>query len=329
MTNSRFESSGNDVVIGVDVGGTNIRAMALDRQRCKLAQAQRPMDKSSPSSVLKGIASCVEGVVHASERIAGIGVAMKGLVDHHQGVMVSSTTLRMRGLPIRSYLEEEFGLLVAVDNDVHAATIGEIYYGAGHRFRHFLYLNVGTGVAVGLVLDGKLYRGATNMSGEFGHNTVDRNGWACRCGMRGCIEAFASGPGIVAQVLDRVKHFPASSLATPAHSGELNASDVFRAAQQGDTVALQVLHDTVEHLGAGMVNLVNLLNPEAIILGGGVFNEAGIFVERLTEFVKSHPLGDSAASLQEIAPSSLGVNEVGLIGAASLIWEYRDLYPSA
>ena len=113
-----------------------------------------------------------------------------------------------------------------------------------------------------------------------------------------------------------------------ARSGELKASEVFRATQQGDPVALQVLHDTVEHLGAGLVNLVNLLNPEAIILGGGVFNEAGIFVERLAQFVKAHPLGDSAASLQEFGPSSLGVNEVGLVGAASLIWEYQDLYPS-
>jgi glucokinase len=271
----------------------------------------------------------VEGVVHASEHISGIGVAMKGLVDHQQGVMVSSTTLRMRGLPVRSFLEEEFGLLVAVDNDVHAATIGEIYYGAGRRFRHLLYLNVGTGVAVGLVFDGKLYRGATNLSGEFGHNTVDRNGWACRCGMRGCVEAFASGPGIVSQVLGRVKHHPASPLAALARSDELSATEVFRAAQQGDALALQVLHDTVEHLGAGLVNLVNLLNPEAIILGGSVFNEAGIFVDRLAQFVKAHPLRDSAASLQEIGPSSLGVNEVGLVGAASLIWEYQDLYPPA
>jgi len=253
---------------------------------------------------------------------------MKGLVDHQRGVMVSSTTLRMRGLPVRAFLEEEFGLLVAVDNDVHAATIGEIYYGAGRRFRHFLYLNVGTGVAVGLVFDGKLYRGATNMSGEFGHNTVDRNGWACRCGMRGCIEAFASGPGIVVQVLDSVERFPASPLAALVRSDELSATDVFRMAQQEDALALQVLHDTVEHLGAGLVNLVNLLNPEAIILGGGVFNEAGIFIERLSEYVRAHPLRDSAASLREIVPSSLGVNEVGLVGAASLIWEYQDLYPS-
>jgi len=319
----------DDVVIGVDVGGTTIRAAALDGQMAKLAQTQTPMDKSSPAAVLRGIACCVQGVVRASRHIAGIGVAMKGLVDHRRGVMVSSTTLRMRGLPVRSFLEDGFGLLVAVDNDVHAATIGEIYYGAGHQFRDFLYLNVGTGVAVGLVFDGKLYRGATNLSGEFGHTTVDRHGWPCRCGMRGCIEAFASGPGIVAQVLDKLAHYPESPLAALAHAGELNATEVFRAAQQGEALALQVLYDTVEHLGAGLVNLVNLLNPEAIILGGGVFSEAGIFVERLAEFVRAHPLRDSAAALREIGPSSLGVNEVGLIGAASLIWEYQDLYPSA
>ena len=305
-----------------------MRAVVLDRHMVKLAQAQRPMDKSSPSAVLEGIAHCVRGVVHASDRTAGIGVAMKGLVDHEEGVMVSSTTLRMRGLPVRSRLEEEFGLLTAVDNDVHAATIGEMFYGAGQRFKNFIYLNVGTGVAAGMVYDGKLYRGAANLSGEFGHMTVDVHGPSCRCGMRGCVEEFASGPGIVARMRDKLGDDPSSSLAALARSGGLNATEVFRAAQRGDGMALEVLHDTVEVLGAGLVNLVNLLNPEAIILGGGVFNEADVFIEHLAEYVRAHPLGDSAASVKEISPSLLGVNDVGLIGAASLIWEYQDLYPS-
>jgi glucokinase len=146
--------------------------------------------------------------------------------------------------------------------------------------------------------------------------------------MRGCIEEFASGPGIVAQVLSRMEEHSASLLTTLARSHRLSATEVFRAAEVEDTLALEVLEDTVEYLGAGLVNLVNLLNPEAIILGGGVFNEADIFVDRLVRFVKIHPLRDSAASLREISVSSLGVNDVGLIGAASLIWEYQDLYPS-
>jgi glucokinase len=130
-------------------------------------------------------------------------------------------------------------------------------------------------------------------------------------------------------VLGLVDRHPSSPLAELAGSGDLNATDVFGAAQLGDTLALQVLHDTVEHLGAGLVNLVNLLNPEAIILGGGVFNEAGIFVDQLARYVKAHPLRDSAANVREISLSSLGVNEVGLVGAASLIWEYQDLYRPA
>jgi len=319
-----------DVVIGVDVGGTNIRAAALDRQMTSLAQAQRPMDKTSPSTVLEGLAQCVRGVLPASRRIAGIGVAMKGLVDHERGVMVSSTTLAMKELPVKSFLEDTFALPTAVDNDVHAATIGEIYYGAGRRFKDFIYLNVGTGVATGLVFGGRLYRGAANLSGEFGHTTVELwHGPLCPCGMRGCIEAFASGPGIVTRVHERLEEYPGSLLAPSARSGRLNATEVFRAAREGDPLALLVFHDTVEYLGAGLVNLVNLLNPEAIVLGGGVFSEADMFIEQLAKFVKAHPLRNLAASLKEIGPSSLGVNEVGLIGAASLIWEYQDLHPSA
>jgi glucokinase len=312
----------------VDVGGTNIRAAALDHQLTKLAQAQRRMDKSSPGTVLEGIARCVEQVVHASEHTVGIGVAMKGLVDHEQGVMVVSTTLRMEGLPVKAFLEDRFGFPAAVDNDVHAATIGEIYYGAGRRLKNFVYLNVGTGIAAGLVFDGRLYRGAVNQSGEFGHSTVDLHGRPCpQCAMRGCIEDFASGPAIVRRAREGLAVYPCSSLVALAQSGQLSATDVFRAAEERDGLAQQVLEETVEYLGAAVVNLVNLLNPEAIILGGGVFSGADIFATQLADFVTGHAMEAMVPHLKEIVPSTLGVNDVGLIGGASLIWEYRDLYP--
>jgi glucokinase len=144
--------------------------------------------------------------------------------------------------------------------------------------------------------------------------------------MLGCIEDFASGPGIISRASEGLADCPDSSLAALASSGQLTATEVFRAAEHGDTLARRVLRDTVEYLGAAVVNLVNLLNPEAIILGGGVFSGTDIFARQLAEFVKAHSMQAQAAHLKEISPSALGVNEVGLIGGASLIWEYRDLY---
>jgi glucokinase len=311
-------------VIGVDVGGTNVRTAVVDRKMSLLAEAQRPIDKSSPSALLEGIADCVREVMPSSTAVAGIGVAMKGYVDHLRGVMVGSGNLGMRDLFVKSFLEERFGLYVSVDNDVHAATIGEIYYGVGRRYKNFIYINVGTGIAAGMVFDGKLYRGASNLSGEFGHTTVDRHGWAC-CGIRGCLEKIVSGPGIVEQVSRKIKNHENSPLASMVQSGTLTATDVFHMAEKNDDLAVAVFDETVAHLGTGIINLINLLNPEAVILGGGVFSNADLFVGRLVDFVKAHAIKRAIGDLQAFGPSALAVNKAGLIGAAGLIWERREL----
>ena len=316
-----------DPVVAVDVGGTNIRAAVVDRQLEQHARTHRLLDKSSPSALLEAIASAVAQVIATCPNAAGIGVSMKGLVDHTTGTMVQSTSLGMTGLPVKAFLEARFGLLAAVENDVHTATIGENHLGAGRRYRDFIYLNVGTGIAAGLILNGALYRGAANLAGEFGHNTVDVHGWPCPCGMRGCLEEFASGPGVAEQVRLLAGTYPHTSLAPLIAIGRTRATDVWKAADLGDDLARRVLGDTVLHLGAGLVNLVNMLNPEAIILGGGAFDEAGVLARRLDEFVRTRAMHVPAASIREIALSTLGSNEVGLLGAASLIWEYRSLFP--
>lgn len=315
----------SETVVAVDVGGTNIRAAVVDRQLNILKQTQIPMDKSGPSSVLRGIGDCVQKVISLSGYISGIGVAMKGFVDHKNGIMVASANLSMKNLHVKTFLEERFTLPTHIDNDVHAATIGEIYYGAGRRFKNFIYINVGTGVAAGLVFERKLYRGAENLSGEFGHTSVNLNGWLCHCGMRGCLEGVVSGPGIVEQARRKIGQNPDSQLAEIIRSGSINATKIFQAADAGDKVGLEVLQDSVIYLGTGIVNLVNLLNPDTVILGGGVFSDADTFIKRLIAFVKTHAIKEAAAHLRDLGVSSLKANEAGLIGAAGLVWEYQDL----
>lgn len=299
--------------LAIDVGGTNIRAALVERDTSIRASARRPIDKSGVDALLAAIGDCAAealAAVPAGSPVAGIGVAMKGFVDHRTGVMVASANLGLKNVPVRGFLSDRFGHPTWVDNDVHAATIGEIQYGAGRRYRDFLYVNVGTGIAAGLVVDGRLVRGAANLSGELGHATVNLDGKPCHCGLRGCLEEVVSGPGIEAWYRSEAGGAVA-----------LRASEVLALGATTDGPARRVLESVVEYLGVGIVNLVNILNPEAVILGGGVFAGTGDFAGRLESFVRSRALHESAACLDRVGVSSLEPGSVGILGAAALAWE--------
>lgn len=310
--------------IAIDVGGTNIRTAAVDHQLRVSAQAHRNIDRTSREVLLRKMAGCVEESLGNAPEVSGIGVAMKGFVDHTTGITISSTNLGMKNIPVKPHLEECFKLPVFVDNDVHAATIGELYCGAGRNFDDFIYINVGTGVAAGIVAGRKLIRGVKNLSGEFGHVTVKLDGCDCVCPLKGCLEAFASGPGIVEQARRKISLANDPEFKELVLSGSLNATKIFEMAGRHHAVAQQIFHDTVEYLGTGIVSLINLLNPEAIILGGGVFSGARAFVESLRAFVASHAIEEAYKCIRTFEVSTLAADRVGLIGAASLVWE-RDV----
>lgn len=308
---ARESDASREVALAIDVGGTNIRAALVEHGMAIRSSAWRPIDRSSGDALLAAIGDCAaEAAGPAGPAVAGIGVAMKGFVDHRTGVMVASGNLGLRNVPVRSFLADRFGHPTWVDNDVHAATIGEIQYGAGRRYRDFLYVNVGTGIAAGLVIDGKLCRGVANLSGELGHATVNLDGKPCHCGLRGCLEEVVSGPGIEAWYRSEA-----------AGAEALRASAVLALGAAVDGPARRVLEAVVEYLGTGIVNLVNLLNPEAVILGGGVFQGSADFVGRLESFVRSRSLRESAACLDRVAVSSLEPEHAGVRGAAGLVWE--------
>jgi glucokinase len=225
--------------------------------------------------------------------------------------MVASANLGLRDVPVKRWLEDRFGLRVEVDNDVHAATLAELGLGAGRTFRDFVYVNVGTGIAAGLVIDGRLCRGVANLAGEFGHVTVDRDGIPCHCGQKGCLEELAAGPRIV----ERYRKLRGG--APPVGT----ASGVFDLAAAGDAAAGAVLEAVTEDIGTGIVNLANLLNPEAVVLGGGVFRGSGVLAARIAAFVRARALREIAACLRSVDVSALEPGSVGILGAASLGWE--------
>jgi glucokinase len=192
----------------------------------------------------------------------------------------------------------------------------------GRETADFIYLNVGTGIACGIVCNGQLVRGTINYAGELGHTVVETQGDLCdNCGRRGCLEPIASGGGMLDQVRARLADYADSLLHAPARSGALTVASIFQAADAGDELATAVSNRALRGIGTALVDLVNLLNPQVIVLGGGVFSD-GWGIERLRTWVTERPLPGARASLQSIVLSELEVDLVGLLGAASLAWDH-------
>jgi glucokinase len=214
-------------------------------------------------------------------------------------------------------LSDQYGFPVALDNDVHAATLAEMDWGIGTESDDFLYLNVGTGISAGLVFNGQLVRGSKNYAGELGHMAVLPDGPLCPCGRRGCVEPIASGGGMLARVKGQLVNFPNSILHNQTKA--LTAQSIFSAADAGDPLAVRISSDAVQALSIALVNLVNLLNPEWIVYGGGTLSD-GWLIGRVRRDVENQPLLMTRRSLKGILPSRLDPGQVGLLGAACLAW---------
>ncbi len=314
----------DEVVIGVDVGGTKI-LLGYVTQGGTVCRSQRyPMDRSTQATALASVRAAVDDFVRAPWEgpvPIAIGVGVVGQVHPASGTWVQSMNVPIR-TPVRlaGQLQARYSLPVAIDNDVHAATLAEMRLGAGRGSKDLIYVNVGTGVACGIVCGGQLLRGVANYAGELGHIVVEVPGEPCPCGHQGCLESIASGEAIITQARTRLANFPASPLAKAAQEGRLTSGTVFQAADAGDSLALAIAERAIRGLGIALVDLLNLLNPEVVVLGGGVLSD-GWLLPRLREYVVAHALPAASRSLKALVPSDLGVDQVGLLGAATLAWE--------
>jgi glucokinase len=308
-------------VLGVDVGGTKILVGSVRLDGTVLAAQRYPMDRRDRAHTLASILGAVEAywvTLPSGELPSAIGIGLVGLTDPAKGLWLHSMSLHVfQPLPLGAELGALYGVPVALDNDVHAATLAELRFGVGREVRDFIYLNVGTGLAGGLVCNGQLVRGVVNYAGELGHSLLGDANDLCPCGRRGCVEMYASGGGILDHVRSAVEAGATSSLGPLAASGQLTSADVFRAADEDDPLAREVAERAVRGIGDLLVNLVNLLNPAAIVLGGGVVSD-GWLAPRLDTYVRRVALWNATRSLRETAPSSLPIDQVGLLGAATL-----------
>jgi glucokinase len=313
------------VVIGVDVGATKILVGTVTQTGRVIASHRSPIVGETQAATLQSIEASITDFMQGWDikPPLGIGVGLVGQIDPKSGTWLEAMNLPIKSpVPLGKQLCDRFGIPVALDNDVHAATLAEMRWGMGTESKDFIYLNVGTGIAAGCVFNGRLLRGAKNCAGELGHMVVQPDGPLCPCGRRGCVERIASGGGMLARVQELLIDFPDSTLGRQARP--LTAHSIFTASEAGDPLAIKISSDAVQALSDALTNLVNLLNPEWIVYGGGTLSD-GWLMERVRVNVESQPLPMTRKSLKGILSSPLNPDQVGLLGAACLAWNLREM----
>lgn len=300
--------------VGVDFGGTNIKCGLVDRRgRVVTSLVLSTAQFGRPTAFVEGIHRAVEQLAAsaglASARLAGIGIGVPGLVDARRGIVHMLTNVRgWREVPLASRLRARLHRPVFVDNDVNLVTLGEWCWGAGRGARVLVGLTLGTGVGGGLVLDGSLYRGAAGVAGELGHMVLDPRGPRCACGARGCLEAHVGTAAIIRMARQ----------AGVAHHGRLTPERLAWMARRGQSTARAVWHQVGRLLGRGLAGIVNLLNPDRIVIGGGVANAWPLFAKALQRTIRAEAMEVPARTVR-VVRAKLG-EQAGIIGAAVLVW---------
>ena len=267
-------------VLGIDIGGTNlvVGGVAEDGSRIVATASEPTHAEAGAKDVLERLVNLAERAIAATRRevpdaeILGVGVGAPGPLDTKRGIVLLTPNLGWVNLPLRQIIHDRLGLPAALDNDANCAVLGEWWVGAARGARHAIGITIGTGIGGGLILDGKLYHGASDVAGEIGHTTIDTEGRRCKCGNYGCLEAYASGPNIAVRAVEEIEAGAVSRL--PSLVGgdltKVTAQTVYQAAQDGDELALEVVNDTARFLGVGIGNLLNVFNPEVVVVCGGV-----------------------------------------------------------
>ncbi len=315
-----------ELFVGVDLGATKIAAGLVNRGGEILARTRElTRVEEGPEAVMGRLADCIQSLLTRAEKlskpVAAVGICSPGPLDHESGVVLSPPNLTgWRDVPLKTIMEQKLSLPTFIEHDVKAAVLAEYHFGAGQGVDHLVYVTVGTGIGAGLLVNGELFRGCANVSGEVGHITIDVNGPACSCGRWGCVEVFAGGPAIGRAGRQALEEGAETRLTTLAAADPANvtAELVTQAAQEGDALARKILQDAGYHLGIGLANLANLVNPRRVVLGGGVSKAGELFFEAVWKGVRrwAYP---KAAEVLEIVPAALG-DEVGILGAAIVAW---------
>ncbi|WP_267593463.1 ROK family transcriptional regulator [Carbonactinospora thermoautotrophica] len=305
------------LALAVDFGHSHLRVAVGDMAHEVLAEETVPLDvDASAEEGLRVAQRLVEAVLRRAEvdrsEVVGVGLGVPGPIDTRTGTVGSSTILPgWVGVSPQDALAERLGLPVHVDNDANLGALGELVWGAGRGMTDLAYIKVATGVGAGLVIGGRIYRGSGGTAGEIGHITIDDTGKVCRCGNRGCLETFVGAPFL----LELLRH---------SH-GELSLHQVITLAKEGDQGSRRVIADAGRHIGVGVANLCNLLNPQAVIVGGELAQAGEILLGPIREAVDRYAIPSAARALT-VTQGALG-ERAEMLGALALVLHESELLP--
>lgn len=308
--------SESNLVFAVDLGGTHLRSAAVDENgNIHDRKKSSTPDTSNPDEIVKAIVNAARACEKEAS-IASTCVAVPGTVNVETGTVLTIPNVRsLKGFNLAGALQRELHHPVIIENDANAAAMGELWKGAARDISTMICITLGTGVGGGIILDGKLWRGVDGSAGEIGHTTVEPHGGViCGCGSEGCLEVYASATALVRMLKE--------TDSPPRDVADVSAEKIYRAAKDGDPVAVKVFRQMGEYLGIGLAILVNILNPEMIVIGGGVANAWELFGEPALQEMRNRafPLPGSRV---KVRPAECGDN-AGLLGAARLAFGTSD-----
>lgn len=302
--------------IGVDLGGTKIAAGITDEANRILAAAHTPTrPERGVQAVISDVVVCIDNALLLAgispEECSGIGIGCPGLCGG--GRVYRAHNLGWENVPLGEALTAEYGLKAAVANDADCACLGERLCGSARGAENVVMITLGTGVGCGMVIGGKMYSGTDGLGGEAGHMCICLGGERCTCGQRGCWEAYASATALIGQARRAAEGHPESALS----SAELDGEKIFALAAAGDIVSKRVVSQYAEYVAAGLVNIVNLVYPEVIVIGGGVGQAGEQLLKPVRDSLSAHIFAAGLGRMPRLVQAMLGAG-AGIVGAAAL-----------
>ena len=315
-----MKNGSDKLIFAADLGGTHLRAATVDQQgKIHFRSKQNTPQGTDPNEIVAAVVNAVreyrKEIGAEPDQLQAVSLVVPGTVNVAEGIVVKAPNLPcLDGFPLTTALTDELGLPAILENDANAAAVGEMWQGAARGCRTIICVTLGTGVGGGIILDGELWRGVDGAAAEIGHMCVDPfGGVACTCGSRGCLEVFASATAIVRMTREASPRYPDSVLHA---SNNLTAESIFAAGLEGDDLALEIFRRMGVYLGIGLANLINILNPEMIVIGGGVVNGWDLFEKHMMQQVEERAFPLLAARVK-IERAKCG-DDAGLLGAARL-----------
>lgn len=310
--------------IGIDVGGTSLKAGLVDEDAKIVYKESVPTcTEKGYKQIIKDMADLVSKVIKngkvEQKSIKSIGVGIPGAIDSKGGNVIFACNINFRNVPLREEMQKYIDLPIFIENDANCAALAESIDGAAKGIDHSITITLGTGIGGGVVIDKKIYSGFNGTASELGHMVIMVDGESCTCGRRGCWETYASATAIIRQTKKAAQENP-DSLINKLIGGNLSKIDAktaFDAAKQGDEVGIRVVNQYIKYIAEGLLNIINIFQPEILVIGGGVCKEGEYLLKPLRELVSAGIYTKGEIPEPQIKVAEMG-NDAGIIGAAML-----------